>query len=121
MTRLLLAAILFASPVLARPAPPGSTDEAIMHDFRDWITHQNAPTGQYCCDLSDGRPLMADEVRVVNGHYEVIYTKKHWPDGTGQWLPVPKEAILPQLSPVGYPIAWIVDGRVICFAITGAA
>jgi hypothetical protein len=117
---IILTTALFATPVLARPPPPGSEDAAIMKDYAEWVTGQHAPSGQYCCDLSDGRPLKPDEIRSVNGHYEVLYTKRHWDYGTEEWLEVPKEALLPQLSPVGYPIVWIFRGRVYCFAQAGA-
>ena len=120
MKGLLFAATLFSAPALARPPAPGSEDAAIMHDFVEWITTQSSSTGQYCCDLSDGRPLHADEIRVIDGHYQVLYTKRHWDNGTEQWLQVPKEAILPQLSPVGYPIVWILNAHVYCFALSGA-
>jgi hypothetical protein len=116
----LLAAMLFATPVLARPPAPGSEDAVIMRDFTEWVTTQHAQSGQYCCDLSDGRPLKADEIRVVDGHYEVLYTKKHWIYATEEWLKVPDEAILHQLSPVGYPIAWVFKEHVFCLALVGA-
>jgi hypothetical protein len=121
MKGLLFATALFSTPALARPPPSGSEDAAIMHDFIEWVTTQSSPSGQYCCDLSDGRPLHAEEIRIIDGHYQVLYTKKHWENGTEQWLQVPKEAILPQLSPVGYPIVWILDARVYCFALSGAS
>jgi hypothetical protein len=120
MKRILLAAVLFTSPAWGRPPPPGSEDALIMQDFVEWVTTQHAPSGQYCCDLSDGRPLKAEEIRVVDGHYEVLYTKKHWIYATEEWLKVPDEAILHQLSPVGYPIVWVAGERVFCLALVGA-
>ncbi len=121
MMRFFLAAALFVSPAFARPPAPGSEDAMIMHDFAEWVMTQHSPTGQYCCDISDGRPLHSDEIRVVDGHYEVLYTKRHWTYGTEEWLVVPKDAILPQLSPVGYPIAWVFREHVYCLALAGAA
>ena len=91
-----------------------------MRDFADWVHDQHTPDGLWCCDISDGRPLNDDEIRIVGDHYEVLYTTQHWRDGTDEWLVVPKQAVLPQVSPMGVPIAWILGGRVYCLAMSGA-
>ena len=119
----LAALLLLVLPAAVQAAPPpmGSEDWAIMEDFRDWVVTQHAANGQWCCDISDGRPLGADEVRVAGDHYEILYGRKHWPDGTDNWITVPKTALLERLSPVGYVIAWVSSGRVYCLALVGAS
>jgi hypothetical protein len=91
-----------------------------MEDFKDWIIHQHAPSGNWCCDISDGRPLREDELRIELGTYQVFYSKRHWDDGTDEWISVPPDAILHVPNPVGVVIAWISRGRVYCLSLSGA-
>lgn len=101
----------------AAPEPGSESAEAFV-GHEDWVKGQHAPDGQYCCDLSDGR--IAD-VRKRDGHWEVFYAKNTWRDGTDQWLVVPDKALLPQQSPIYFPIAWIMFGHVYCVALSGAS
>lgn len=117
MRRVLALALLLAGPAMAVPPARGTDDELAMRGHEDWITRQHSPTGQYCCDLSDGRIA---ELRKRDGRWEVLYSKEHWADGTDEWLPIPASAILPQASPLMSPIAWILRGRVYCVAFAGA-
>jgi hypothetical protein len=123
-TTLRLATLAVPNAYAAPPAP-GSEDAVILAPFLDWVRSQNSETG-YCCDLSDGRPLHSDEIRINDGHYEVLFSTRHWPHGDNQWHEVEKRRILLEPSPVGMSIAWINDdlpsypiGKVFCLALPG--
>jgi hypothetical protein len=113
---------LLATASYAAPPEPSSRDAQIMAPFIAWIHDQHADNGQWCCDVSDGRPLDDDEIRINNGHYEVLFTTKHWSTGDNQWHPVAKESLLNQFSPLGMPIAWLsATGTVYCLALAGSS
>lgn len=114
-TVLVLALVPF---LLAAAPPPGSEDALIMGDFVEWVVTQHAADGQWCCNLSDGRPLMPSEVREREGRLEIFYSRRHWAGApqVGIWLPVPEEVILRAGNPVGFPIAWVMFGHIYCFA-----
>ena len=121
MSRWIVAAILLLSVgAHAAPPPPDSPDARIMHGFEEWIRGQSGTGGRNCCDVSDGRPLDPSELRVTDGHYQLLYARRHWADGTDQWIDVPASALLRQISPAGYAIAWVNRGRVDCLALAGA-
>ena len=112
--------LLLATAALAAPPIPDSDDARAMAGFESWINDQRGPLG-LCCSISDGRPVSAHEIRIRDGHYEVLYAKRHWPEGNNvSWLPVPQEAILPGVSPLGMPVVWIYRGVVRCFVNAGA-
>ncbi len=111
--------------VQAHPPALDSEDYAIMHDFVQWVREQHNTDQQWCCDIADGRPIKPDEIRIADDpihgrHYQILYTKKHWPEGTEEWVDVPKSSILNTMSPVGYPVVWMWRGEVRCFADAGA-
>lgn len=91
-----------------------------MHGHETWITRQATPNGSICCSLADGRPVDPSELRQRDGHWEVLYSRSHWPEGTGEWLPVPSSAVLPNMSPLGLPVVWVYFGHVRCLALAGA-
>ncbi len=117
---LALLIVLSIGAAQAAPPPPESRDGRIMRGFEDWIRGQNNAAGRNCCNVSDGRPLDLSELRVTDGHYQVLYAKRHWAEGTDEWIDVPDGALLKQMSPAGYAIAWINGGRVDCLALAGA-
>jgi hypothetical protein len=123
--RLALLACLLAAPALARPPEPGTEDFALMSEFKDWVVTQHAANGQWCCDLGDGRPLHDDEIRYVprdqeSGHFQILYTRRHWDDGTDEWIDVPAGAVMRIPNPLGMPVAWVIHGHVFCLSLTGA-
>ena len=113
----MLATHLFA-PAWAAPPEPGSADARAMAGFEVWVKSQVTPMGQWCCDLSDGRPIDSSELRITDGDYQVLWSTKHWPDGNNQWIRVDRRSVLPQASPLEKPVAWILNGRVYCLALT---
>ncbi len=123
MTRLAVPAVLAALavlPVQAAPPPPGSDQAEMMAPHGDWIRRQRSSTGVNCCDWSDGRVVQPHQVRRrPDGVWEVFYARDVWDDGTDVWLVVPASAVLPTLSPVGLPVAWILRSRVLCLALGG--
>ena len=120
MRRVIALALLLAGPAVAAPPDPNSADGQIMRGHEDWITKQATPGGSLCCSTSDGRPVDPGEVRQRNGHWEVLYSRSHWPEGTGEWLSVPDSAVLPNMSPLGFPVVWVYFGKVRCLALAGA-
>ena len=121
---LLIGALVGTAPgAHAQPPPMGSSDWAIMRDFAEWVQHQRGRSGQWCCDLADGRPLADDEIRTAGDHYQILYSRTHWADAPdpAEWLDVPPGALLGQLSPVGYVIAWVHHRYVFCVALAGAS
>ena len=116
----LLFGLLLIGQAVAAPPAPGSEDGAIMEGHEDWIENQETQNGSLCCSLADGRPLFDNEIRQRDGHWQVFYAKSHWDQGTDQWLDVPPNAVLPNMSPVGFPIVWIYYGVVRCLALAGA-
>lgn len=122
MTRLLLALVLLASPAIAAPPEPGSEDAQIMQGHGPWIERQRSMLGGFCCSSADGRPLYDNEIRRRDGHWEIYHSKGHWgASGTDTWLPVPPGAVLPNMSEMGFAIAWVMGGTVRCLAIAGAS
>lgn len=118
-TVFLLSVLLIGSARAAPPAPD-SDDASIMHGHEAWIEKQETHVGALCCSMADGRPLMDNEIRQRDGHWQVFYAKTHWDGGTDEWLDVPQNAVLPNMSPVGFPIVWVYYGQVRCLALSGA-
>jgi hypothetical protein len=118
MRNALLAAVAALTIGAAHAAPPavGSEDYEIMHPFAEWVMHQNAPTGQWCCDISDGRPV---EARTVGEHWQVYVTAEKFPGSTPGWHDVPDVAVLHNPNPTGVPIAWVIHDHLYCFAPAG--
>lgn len=104
----------------AAPPPSGSDDAALMRGHEQWIVRQKSKNGMLCCSMADGRPLMDNEIRQRDGHWQVFYSKEHWDNGTNEWLDVPQEAVLSNMSPIGFPVVWVYYGRVTCLALAGA-
>lgn len=119
-TSFLLAMPVRPLPAQAHPPEPGTEDFALMNEFKDWVVTQHAANGQWCCDLGDGRPLHEDEIRFIAGHYQILYTRKHWDDGTEEWIDVPASALMRIPNPLGMPVAWVIHGHVFCLSLTGA-
>lgn len=120
MIRVVVLAVLAALPVLAAPPAPGSEQSEMMAPHGDWIRRQRSATGVNCCDWSDGRVAQPHQVRRrPDGLWEVFYARGVWDDGTDVWLTVPPDAVLPQMSPIGMPVAWILRGRVLCLSLGG--
>ena len=115
-----LAFALLAAPAHAQPPDPGTEDWALMHEFKDWVVSQHAENGQWCCDLGDGRPLRDDEIRFISGHYQILYARRHWNDGTDAWIDVPIAALMRIPNPLGMPVAWVIHGHVFCLSLSGA-
>lgn len=112
--------ISMSDAALAAPPDPDSNDGFLMRGHERWITDQKTTLGDVCCSISDGRPVQDNELRKRDGHYEVRFSREHWPDGDGSWLPVPDDAVLTRMSPLGLPIAWVYHGVIRCLALAGA-
>lgn len=113
MFRLVLTFMLFVSPVLSAPPVVGSDDWEIMHDYREWIETQHTQFGAWCCTVADGRPV---DARVHEGHWQIFVTEEKFPRSPRGWTDVPDAAVVREPNPVGVPIAWVLGGRVLCFA-----
>jgi hypothetical protein len=113
--------IVTAPPIAAAPPEIGSDDASILDGHGPWIMEQRQANGISCCSAADGRPLFDNELRRRDGHWQVFYSKAHWPEATGQWLTVPPEGVLRQASPLLLPVAWINGGRVLCLALAGSS
>jgi hypothetical protein len=119
--RRLVAALVFmaiAAPVAAKPPIAGSDDYEIMRDFSDWVQAQRDSEGHWCCNIADGRPVAA---RKQGDHWQVWIGRKQFDGAPDAWVNVPESARLrdadgrPVHNPVGVPIAWWRDRRVLCF------
>jgi hypothetical protein len=117
---ILVISILTSLTAFAHPPEPGTEDFALMSEFKQWVISQHASNGQWCCDLGDGRPLHDDEIRYVEGHYQILYTRRHWEDGTEEWIDVPAAALMRTPNPLGVPVAWIIRAHVYCLSLSGA-
>ena len=82
---------------------------ALPSEIGDWFKEQRVPgTNISCCDISDGRILEQDEWDLIDGKY-IVY-----PNGVR--LEVPDERILHgSANPTGKAVAFIRNGRVLCF------
>lgn len=116
----LFLALILAVAAHAAPPPADSDDAAIMHGHEKWITEQMSPHGGLCCSIADGRPLFDNEIRQRDGHWEIFFSRAHWDGGTDQWLTVPLDAVLPNMSPIGMPVVWVYYGVVRCLALAGS-
>jgi hypothetical protein len=115
MTRGVVVALglVLSGAAFAAPPPEGSDDWNVMHPYADWVRTQHDPTGHWCCDIGDGRPV---EAEIDGDHWRVHVTPAHFPGETDRWLPVPDEKIIRNANPTGSPILWMYQGRVQCFA-----
>jgi hypothetical protein len=50
------------------------------------------------------------------GQWEVFATSEKFPGTPTGWMQVPSATVLLGPNPVGVPIAWILRGRIFCFA-----
>ena len=103
-------AVALTLPCQAAP-PPGTDLDGPMHA---WFERQHSVAGAWCCDLSDGYLLDADDWRAVGSRYEVRIN--------GAWLPVPPDAIRDPVggpNPTGKAIVWRSHGdppHIYCFS-----
>ena len=121
MTRIIAAAVAFTLIGLrAYSAPPaaGTEDWLVMHEYREWIEGQHSASGNWCCTIADGRPVQA---RIVGTHWQVFVTEAKFPNSPEGWADVPDALVIRGANPVGVPIAWVLDGRVLCFAPASAS
>ena len=51
----------------------------------------------------------------------VPFARRHWADGTDQWIAVPNDRIIAGGSPVGMAVAWISSGGMLYCLALGAA
>lgn len=137
MKRLALLALLVSHAAVAAPPPVGSDDWNIMAPFHEWVTTQHDTHGRWCCDIGDGRPVVAqigqptgfgtftfqDSASADRGmserdtdHWWVHVTPEHFPAETDRWAEVPEEKIVRGANPTGTPILWLYQGRVQCFS-----
>lgn len=108
MHRMILAAVLIASPAFATPPPPGSEDALVTAPYGEWFSQLRNVQGGLCCTLADCRPV---EARIsADGHWEFLADPRHFAGGDGRWVTVPDERVLRQPNPVGQPIACYVNG-----------
>ena len=113
-------AMLLTTQAYAMPPEPGSEQANLMRGFKEWIEDQHSDDGTYCCTSSDGRVIFDNEIRRGSTtRWEIFYSSKSFSDGTDRWLAVPDGAILPQASPIGMPVAWVVNSKVYCLALGG--
>jgi hypothetical protein len=76
-------------------------------DVREWFKSLKSPLGVPCCDTSDGTRLEDVDWRQDDGGYSVRID--------GEWVRVPKEAVVDQLNRVGFAIIWRWGGKLQCF------
>ena len=65
---------------------PGSEDAAIMDSFIEWLERQHTQAGNWCCNISDGRPV---EARMRAEQWEVFATSEKFPGTPTGWKQVP--------------------------------
>jgi hypothetical protein len=104
---------LAATTAHAAPPAVGSEDWEVMAPYAEWVRTQNAPDGHWCCDISDGRPV---EARIYKGHWQIYITEEKFPRSPVGWANVPDDAVLRNANPMGVAIAWVLGGRIFCFA-----
>lgn len=122
----LLVFLALSSAAVAAPPSRGSEDWELMAPYRDWVTRQYAPSGQWCCDWADGRPLFDDEWQQTPTGYRVLISRRHWADAPepGVWIDVPRDRVSSP-SPMGLLVVWwsavegLPGGFVYCVAPTG--
>ena len=108
MRRLIVIALLAATPALATPPPVGSEDYQVTAPYNDWFRLLRNAEGTLCCTLSDCRPV---DARIsADGHWEFLADPKHFAGGNNTWIRVPDDRVVRKPNPVGQPIACYVEG-----------
>ena len=115
------AAVIFSASVASSaawsaPPPVGSEDWEIMAPYAAWIETQHTADGRWCCTVADGRPV---EARTRGDHWQVFISDAKFPNSPEGWADVPDDRVLHGANPTGFPIAWVMQGRVLCFAPAG--
>ena len=121
MIRIAAVFVLLAVAAQANPPPVGSADWNELHEFSPWIEQQYSVYG-LCCSVADARVPQRDELRVVDGRRQVLWSRRHWDDAPEEprWLDIPSDAVLPGTSPTGGTIVWVYRGAVRCAIFGGA-
>lgn len=100
----LAALCVYAAAALARDNGQFSHVQA---DVREWFKSLKSPNGVPCCDTADGTRLDDVDWRQDEQGYSVRID--------GEWMRVPKEAIVDQPNRVGFAIIWRWGGKLQCF------
>lgn len=125
-TVLALAGLVFAGFVTAAQATDDGTRIFAHPEWAKWFADQIQPNGQpgvdghgvSCCNQADGHILDDNDVRIVDGDYEVHTPEVGWlrfpNNGEGQ----SGNTVLGYVrNPTGHAVAWYTDwGRPLCFA-----
>jgi hypothetical protein len=64
-------------------------------EVRQWFEHLQSPTGVPCCSYADGHRTGYDTRQ-----------DQYWVPIEGEWYPVPPEAVIKTVNPVGEAIVW---------------
>jgi hypothetical protein len=118
----LIASLLILRTAMAMPPSPGSEDARLLEPYKDWIATRHDRYQNPCCDISDGRPVDADMVTIVDAdsvrrtHWRAHVTPGHFPGQPDHWMIIPDEKIIVGTNPTGSPILWLYNGLVQCFA-----
>lgn len=101
--------LLFTAIILA--APPPNPDPTLAPFYQGL---RQPGTTNSCCSIADCRTV---QYRTQGDHFEIFISKKTFTDGTDEWVPVPKEVVLPpQTNPTGEGVAcWTPYRGVMCF------
>jgi hypothetical protein len=113
-------------PLAAHAAPPPHTDPTTPES--QWYRGAMTPECYGCCDIADGRPVLARPDPASPLGWDVLLD--------GVWTPVPAgtratrcaDPVPPQGGeirsdypphPAGYAVVWIYRGRIRCFSPPG--
>lgn len=108
-----VASVLFVVPGFAKPPAPGSEDAEILGPYAEWVQTQHLADGRWCCSVSDGRTV---ETKMSGDHWSIHITPEKFPGSHDHWVDVPPERVLRVPNPTGFPIAWVMNDILYCFA-----
>ncbi len=67
----------------------------VRPEVRQWFDQMRSPGGQVCCSYADGHRTDYD---MRQGQY--------WIPIEGEWYPVPPEAVIYDVNPIGDAVVW---------------
>jgi hypothetical protein len=101
--------LIMVAMMMAHAHSPEDTDPAMADWFRSLKYDSGKGWEGSCCSDKDCFTLTADDLRVVDSHYEV-----RDPEGQG-WLPVPAAHVLKRYdNPTGKVVACVSSHQVLC-------
>jgi hypothetical protein len=99
-----------ALPALAFPLPTIRIDPAL----HAWFESQHDRDGRSCCAEADGHVMADEDVRFVEGHFEVRIGDA--------WMAVPERAMAQgPMNPLGHPVAWWIGEHFYCLSMPAGA